>query len=166
MIGFAGANPPATLFHPSRDRGGDHPQAHLASWSGILQADAYGELYAPERIPAPALEAGCFAHARRKFFEPADVASTARKKSRSEHAGLIYSVALKAVRRIDASFDIERTINGNDAAECLALSALLTAELHAWLTTHLARLSRNHDLAKAQQLHAAPVGCLCPLARR
>ena len=29
------------------------------------------------------------------------------------------------------------------------LSAPLMTELHAWLTTQLARLSRNHDLAKA-----------------
>jgi len=39
---FAGADPPAALFHYSRDRRGEHPRAHLASWSGILQADAYG----------------------------------------------------------------------------------------------------------------------------
>jgi hypothetical protein len=61
---FAGADPPAALFHYSRDRRGEHPRAHLASWSGILQADAYGgygELYAPARQPGPVLEAGCFA---------------------------------------------------------------------------------------------------------
>jgi transposase len=153
---FAGTDPPAALFHYSRDRRGDHPRAHLASWSGILQADAYGgygELYAPGRIPAPVLEAGCFAHARRKFFELADVASAARKKSRWEHAGMIYPIALEAVQRIDALFDVERAINGKDATERLAarreLSAPLMAELHTWLTTQLARLSRNHDLAKA-----------------
>jgi transposase len=153
---FAGADPPAALFHYSRDRRGEHPRAHLASWSGILQADAYsgyGELYASGRLPAPALEAGCFAHARRKFFELADVANAARKKSRGEHAGMIYPIALEAVQRIDALFDVERSINGKDAAERLAvrqeLSAPLMVELHAWLTTQLARLSRNHDLAKA-----------------
>ena len=49
---------------------------HLATWSGILQADGYGgynELYREGRTPAPVLEAGCFAHARRTFFELADV---------------------------------------------------------------------------------------------
>ncbi len=153
---FAGADPPAALFHYSRDRRGEHPRAHLSSWSGILQADAYGgygELYASGRMPAPVLEAGCFAHARRKFFELADVASAARKKSRGDHAGMIYPIALEAVQRIDALFDIERGINGKDATERLAvrreLSAPLIAELHAWLTTQLARLSCNHDLAKA-----------------
>jgi len=153
---FAGADPPAALFHYSRDRRGEHPQAHLASWSGILQADAYGgysELYAPARLPSPVREAGCFAHARRKFFELADVEGAARRKSRGERAGMIYPIALEAVQRIDALFDIERAINGKHAAERLAmrqeLSAPLVTELHSWLTAQLAKLSRNHDLARA-----------------
>lgn len=79
---FAGADPPAALFHYSRDRRGIHPQAHLADWSGILQADAYGgynELYATTRTPTPIVEAGCFAHARRKFFVLADVEGAAHR---------------------------------------------------------------------------------------
>jgi transposase len=153
---FAGADPPAALFYYSRDRRGEHPQAHLASWSGVLQADAYGgygELYREGRASGTILEAGCFAHARRKFFELADVTAAARKKSRGEHAGMIYPIALEAVQRLDALFDIERGINGRPASERLAarqeLSAPIIAELHAWLTAQHARLSRNHDLAKA-----------------
>ena len=38
---FGGAGPPAAIFHYSRDRRGEHPQAHLAGYAGILQADAY-----------------------------------------------------------------------------------------------------------------------------
>lgn len=153
---FAGADPPAALFHYSRDRRGEHPRAHLATWSGILQADAYGgygELYRDGRQPGPVLGAGCFAHARRKFFELADVEGAARKKSRGEQAGMIYPIALEAVRRLDALFDIERAINGKPAADRLAvrqdLSAPLMTELHAWLTAQRAVLSRNHDLTKA-----------------
>ena len=153
---FAGADPPAALFHYSRDRRGEHPRTHLASWSGILQADAYGgygELYRDGRAPGPVLEAGCFAHARRKFFELADVEGAARKRSRGERAGMIYPIALEAVRRLDALFDIERAINGKPAADRLAvreeLSAPLMTELRAWLTAQCALLSRNHDLAKA-----------------
>ena len=153
---FAGADPPAALFHYSRDRRGEHPQAHLASWSGIFQADAYGgygELYRDGRNSGPVLEAGCFAHARRKFFELADVEGAARKRSRGERAGTVYPIALEAVKRLDALFDIERTINGRPAADRLAarqdLSAPLMAELHGWLTAQRAKLSRNHDLTKA-----------------
>ena len=57
------------------------------------------------------------------------------------------------MQRLDALFEIERTINGKTAEERLAvrqaLSAPLMAELHAWLTAQLAKLSRHHDLAKA-----------------
>jgi transposase len=153
---FAGSDPPAALFHYSRDRRGEHPRAHLASWSGLLQADAYGgynELYKDGRAPGPVIEAGCFAHARRKFFELADVEGAARKKSRGERTGTIYPIALEAVQKLDALFDIERAINGLGPAERLAVrrehSAPLMDDLHDWLDAQLAKLSRNHDLAKA-----------------
>lgn len=153
---FGGTDPPAALFHYSRDRRGEHPQAHLDSWTGILQADAYGgygELYAAGRRPAPVLEAGCFAHARRKFFELADIEAAARRKSRGERTGTIYPIALEAVQRLDALFDIEREINGLSAEARHSIrqerSAPLMTALHAWLSAQISSLSRNHDLAKA-----------------
>ena len=155
-VPFGGPAPPAALFHYSRDRRGTHPRAHLASWAGILQADAYsgyGELYRDGREPGPVLEAGCFAHARRKFFELADIEGAARKKSCGERTGMIYPIALEAVQRLDALFDIERAINGQSTVTRLTArqehSAPLMAELHAWLSAQLAQLSHNHDLAKA-----------------
>jgi transposase len=38
---FGGTAPPAAVYYYSRDRAGVHPQAHMAHYSGILQADAY-----------------------------------------------------------------------------------------------------------------------------
>ena len=96
---LVGSDPPAAPFHYSRDRRGEHTRAHLASWSGILQADANGgcnELYAAGQQPAPVMEAGCFAHARRKFFELADVTTAARRKSKGMSAAMIYPAALDA----------------------------------------------------------------------
>lgn len=55
---FAGTDPPAALFHYSRDRRGEHPRSHLAAWSEILQADAYGgygEIYREGRDPSPGM---------------------------------------------------------------------------------------------------------------
>jgi hypothetical protein len=75
---FGGADPPAAVFYYSRDRAGEHPRGHLASYSGILQADAYsgyGQLYDGGRTPGPITEAVCWAHSRRKFFELADIAA-------------------------------------------------------------------------------------------
>src|SRR5271154_1308424 len=57
---FSGQTPPAAVFYYSRDRTGEHPQAHLATYTGIFQADAYsgyGKLYEPGRSRGPILEA-------------------------------------------------------------------------------------------------------------
>lgn len=96
---FGGIAPPAALFHASRDRSGDHPERHLTSYGGILQADAYsgyGRLYRPDRSPRPVTEALCWAHSRRKFFELADIAGSVR---RGKTAAPIAPIALVAVIR-------------------------------------------------------------------
>ncbi len=62
---FAGPAPPAAAFFYSADREGIHPERHLAGFTGLLQADAYGgfnRLYEPGREPGPILEAACWAH--------------------------------------------------------------------------------------------------------
>jgi len=51
---FNGADPPAAIYFYSPDRGGGHPEAHLAGWQGLMQADAYSgfnQLYEPGRQP-------------------------------------------------------------------------------------------------------------------
>lgn len=53
---FAGGAPPAALYYFSTDRRMEHPTRHLAGWTGILQADAYGgynRVYDAARKPAP-----------------------------------------------------------------------------------------------------------------
>ena len=153
---FGGPDPPAAMFYYSRDRRGEHPQTHLAGYAGILQADAfsgYNKLYEPDRQPGPILEAGCWSHARRPFFVMADLAENARRKAQGKTTAVISPLALDAVRRIDALFDIERTINGESAERRRAvrqeLSAPLVADLESWLREHRPKLSRGNDLAKA-----------------
>ena len=94
---FGGSAAPAVLFHYSPDRGAKHPEAHLAGYSGLMQADAYAGyngLYIDGRKPGLIIEAACWAHGRRKFFELADLQKA--------------PVAIEAVRRIDELFAIER----------------------------------------------------------
>ena len=153
---FGGTGPRIALFYYSRDRKGLHPQGHLKNWSGVLQADAYGgynELYKQGRPPGPILEAGCWAHARRKFFILADLEAAARKKARGEKPQAVYPKALEAVRLIDALFAIEREINGKSPLERLAVrqakSAPIIAELEVWLQETRAQLTRDHDIVKA-----------------
>jgi transposase len=153
---FGGTAAPAAMFHYSRDRGGAHPQAHLANYAGLFQADAYsgyGKLYDADRKPGPILEAACWVHARRPFFALADLAQNARRVAEGKPAGVISPIALEAVRQIDALFAIERDINGQSAEQRRAVrqaaSAPLVAELEAWMREQRARLSRTNDLARA-----------------
>jgi transposase len=148
---FGGRVPPAALYYASRDRRHEHPARHLRGFTGILQADAYSgynglsDPSRPDGVITPAL---CWAHARRQFFELADIAANSR---RGRKAPAISPVALEAVRRIDALFEIERTINGLSAEERRRvrqeLSAPLVAELEAWLRAERSRLSRSASVA-------------------
>jgi len=149
---FGGRAPPAALYYASRDRRGEHPVRHLKAFSGILQADAYGgynALYDPSRAEGPITSALCWAHARRQFFELADIAANAR---RGKNAGAISPIALEAVKRIDALFEIERGINGVAAAERLRIrkeqSAPLLNALETWLREQRGRLSRSASVAE------------------
>src|SRR3954466_14100624 len=153
---FGGPDPPAAMFYYSRDRSGDHPVRHLAGYAGILQADAYSgynKLYEADRKPGPIVEAACWVHARRPFFVLADVEANARRKAQGKSAGVISPLALEAVRRIDALFEIERAINGQSVERRRAvrqeLSAPLVADLKNWMREQRAKLSRGNDVAKA-----------------
>ena len=153
---FGAHDPPAALFHYSCDRSGEHPERHLTGYGGILQADAYAgfnRLADAGREPGPLSPALCWSHGRRKFFELADLEATARKRARGNQAALISPLALEAVQRIDAIFDIERDINAKSADERLAVrrerSSPLVTDLEIWMREQRARLSRHAPVAKA-----------------
>lgn len=150
---FGGLSPPAALYYASRDRRQEHPERHLKTFTGILQADAYGgynPLFKVDRDPDPLTRAFCWAHARRKFFVLADIAANAK---RGKNAAPISPMALEAVKRIDALFDIEREINGLTADQRLERrrkeSLPLADDLQAWLQTERAKLSRSSPVAEA-----------------
>ena len=156
---FGGAGPPAAIFYYSRDRRGEHPQSHLAGYSGILQADAYdgyNRLYLPDRKPGPIKEGACWAHARRPFFAMADIEANARRKAAGKKEIPLSPIAMEIVRRIDALFAIERSINGKSAEERLAVrqavSRPLVDALENYMRDQVAKLSRGHDLAARRKL--------------
>ncbi|MFA1627691.1 IS66 family transposase, partial [Rhizobium mongolense] len=149
---FGGTSPPATLYYASRDRRQEHPERHLKTFTGILQADAYGgynPLFKSERASGPLTQALCWAHSRRKFFVLADIATNAK---RGKNATPISPVALEAVRRIDALFDIERDIKGLSVNERLQRrhkdSRPLIDELEAWLRGERGKLSRSSPVTE------------------
>ena len=150
---FSGGAPPAALFYYSRDRRSEHPEKHLTNYNGILQADAYAgynALFKPERTQGAMTRALCWAHARRHFFELADIATQAKRR---KGAAIISPMALEAVQRIDRLFEIERGINGTSADTRrnarASLAAPLIVELEIWMRDNRAKLSRHDPVAKA-----------------
>ena len=139
---FAGPDPPAAAFFYSRDRGGEHPEQHLAGFAGLMQADAYAgfnRLYEAARKPGPIVEVACWAHARRKFFDLARINQA--------------PIASEAIARIDALFAIEREINGLEPPQRVAVrterSRPLVVALETWLREQRIRVSKNSDTGKA-----------------
>jgi transposase len=139
---FAGPDPPAAVYFYSRDRGGEHPEQHLASFAGLMQADAYAgfnRLYEVNRKGGPIVEVACWAHGRRKFFDLARISKA--------------PIAIEAVERIDALFAIEREINGMTPQQRLTVRAEhsrpFVAEFETWLRAQRSKLSSKSETAKA-----------------
>jgi transposase len=136
----SGPDPPAVVYRYSPDRKAERPHAHLRSFTGILQADAYSgfaPLYADGRI----VEAACWAHARRKYY---DVYVMDRSPTAHE-----------ALERIGELYAIEREIRGQAPEDRLAVrrarSAPLLYALRSWLRDTHATLSVKSPLAGAIQ---------------
>ncbi|BBO19548.1 MAG: IS66 family transposase [Candidatus Desulfobacillus denitrificans] len=130
--------PPAVWFAYSPNRRGEHPQLHLASFAGILQADAYAgfeALYAGGRVQ----EAACWAHVRRKFYDI--------------HQAHGSPLAAEALSRIGALYGIEADIRGKPPdhrrAARQARAGPLLDDLRRWLEDSLRRLSQKSALAEA-----------------
>ncbi len=118
------------------------PKARLADFNGILQADAYPGFDALFKEGSGILEAGCNAHARRKFRDAHDAEPT---RQEPKWALLVYQ-RLFAVER-------EAKEQGLDAEARLALrrekSAPLMAKLYAWLEQLKPKLVPSDPLYKA-----------------
>jgi transposase len=128
---------PAVLFRYSPDRKGLHPQTHLKKFHGILQADAFAGFNAlyGERI----VEAGCWAHVRRKFY---DITQTGASP-----------LAEEALERIGALYAIEKELRGqrSDWRSTVrrARAGPLLVEFRAWLEGTLSKVSMKSTLATA-----------------
>lgn len=135
--------PPGAAYFFSVDRKGEHPQRHLAGFSGILQADAYSgfkALYTPDTSGKTRIrEAACWAHLRRDFFDV--------------HTATKSEIAREVLDRIGDLYDIERQINGQSRDARLAIRQTETRPkveaFKAWSEAQLARIPGKSDLAKA-----------------
>jgi hypothetical protein len=133
-------DPPAVFFRYSPDRKAQHPCDHLKNFTGILQADGYSGFHGLyEREENPLIEAACWAHVRRKFFDL--------------HAATQSPLAHEALLKIAALYAIESEIRERPAEERRtvrqARAGPLLADLHTWLIATVRKLSKKSELAKA-----------------
>jgi hypothetical protein len=126
-------------FQYSPDRKGEHPRRHLASFTGVLQADAYSgfdALYCTTLV-----EAACWAHTRRYFFEVYEA-----------HAS---PIAREALDRIQRLYAVEDDIRGQPPDERREVRQARAGPeldaLHAWLKATLPTLSKKSALAVAMR---------------
>ncbi|MGF7156651.1 transposase [Novosphingobium gossypii] len=152
---FGGTAPPVALCYYSSDRRGEHPRAHLAGYTGILQVDRYAgfnALFEEGRTDKPMTRANCWVHARREFFKLVDIRQQLKRRKKGA-APIVSPLASEALEIIDRLFAIERDINGKPAAERLTvrqeLSAPIVAELETWMQETRSKLSRHDAVAKA-----------------
>jgi len=134
------ADAPAVWFAYSPNRQGVHPQQHLKDFHGTLQADAFAGFNALyEDAERGIVEAACWAHVRRKFYDL--------------HQAHASPIATEAVQRIAALYAIESEIRGRApdvrrAARQSRARPLLDA-MQAWLRETRAQLSIKSAVAKA-----------------
>ena len=143
---WGGTDPPAAAYYFSPDRKGEHPQGHLARFTGILQADAYGgfaKLYEPTLTDAmPRVrEAACWAHLRRDFHDVWKATGS--------------PIARDALERIGRLYDIEREIDGAAAERRRdvrqARSRPHVDAFRTWCERQLAGIPGKGDLARAMR---------------
>jgi len=132
------------LFDYDASRGAEVAARLLEGASGYLQSDAHGA-YDPVAKQYALTHCGCFAHARRRFFEAIKALPKAEQKaSTAAHEG---------VRRIDVLYDIEREAKTLNDAERTALRRQkaipqLTA-LHEWASALVAQTLPSGKLGDA-----------------
>jgi len=136
-------SPPAVFYAYSPNRKAEHPQAHLKDFRGVLQADSYAgfkDLYAATGAEGPrVLEAACWAHVRRKFYDV--------------HHSSGSPVAAEALRRIAELYAVEGRIRGRPPDERQRVrqsqSAPRLAAFKTWQEDQLRRLPGKSALAGA-----------------
>jgi hypothetical protein len=125
----------------AEDRKSEHPAAHLADFTGVLQVDGYSGFKSllENRPPGEIRLAFCWAHCRRRFYEI--------------HQATGSPLAEEALRQIRELYAIEAEIRGRPPDERRAIrqerSKPVVEVLHSWLTAQLERVSGKSNLAEA-----------------
>ncbi len=129
---------PGVVYEFCVGRGAKYPVAFLKDWSGTLVCDGYAAYDAVFKFERR-IEAGCLAHARRKFDELI-------KDNQSP-------VATQAVQRIAKLYGIEREARNLSSEQRLNMrqerAKPLYEEMHVWLQLERRRVPDGSAIANA-----------------
>jgi transposase len=129
---------PGVIYDFCTGRGAKYPLAFLDGWAGTITCDDYKGYDAVFRAEGRT-EAGCLAHARRKFDELAKANAS--------------PVALQAIGRIAKLYRVEHEARGMPASDRLQLRQQHTQplwdELHLWLRLERTRVAEGSGIAAA-----------------
>jgi len=139
---FGGPAAPAAAYFYSPDRGAEHPTAHMAGFTGFLQADGYAGfegLYNPARTkPGPIVEVACWAHCRRKFYDVWEATKSPVAKEALDRIAEVYAIEDKA-----------RFAPAAERVEHRRETAPLLEKFFEWGKATVGKLSGKLELAKA-----------------
>jgi transposase len=127
----------AVVYDFCESRAGKHAAIFLERWSGTLLVDDYAGY--KQLMGQKVQEAGCWAHARRKFFEL--------------HVANKSQIAEQALAFIGQLYEIERIVAGASEQERLRIrqtqSRPVMVTLQRWLQEHRAKVPEGSATAKA-----------------
>ena len=127
----------AVVYNFCESRAGEHARRFLGDWRGSLVCDDFAGYKAS--FAQGILEAGCLAHARRKFF---DLHAT----NKSQLAGF-------ALEQLGKVYDIEREVKELNTEQRLGLRQQHTKPvldaLHQWMTLQRQKLPDSSATARA-----------------
>jgi transposase len=130
-------SPPKVVFDYQISRSGQHAANYLQDWRGTLMVDDYSGYKA--LFANGVREIGCWAHARRKFFEL--------------HATGGHPVAAEALQRIARLYAIEEQAKDQTSLQRLQLRTQQSLpelqSLHDWLLKLRPNVANGGGLAKA-----------------
>ena len=127
----------AVVYDFCESRAVKHASAFLEDWSGTLLVDDFAGY--KQLIGEQITEAGCWAHARRKFFEL--------------HTANQSQIAVQALEQIGQLYEIERQVQNMPTDERLRIrqqqSRSIVDKLKSWLADNRTKVPEGSATAKA-----------------
>ena len=127
----------AVVYDFADSRAGRHAQAFLGDWRGTLICDDYAGY--KTLIAQGVTEAGCMAHARRKFFDLAAQGQSQIASEALEAIGQLYGIEREA---LELDIDARQRLREAKARPVLE-------HLHAWLLARRTQVPNGSGIARA-----------------